>query len=80
LLSLTHKWFHNQEFSFAIGICSITVAITASIVSITVPYIYNSINLGTTYLVGLILCVFSLFCIIALVIIDKYQEKVDGEK
>lgn len=77
--SVVSKWFRGKELAFALGL-NLSVSRLGSVLNnAIVPPVYaETENFGTAFLVGFIICIFSLICGICIIILDKYADKVDG--
>lgn len=81
--AIVSKWFKGKELAMALGM-NISISRLGSVINgIVLPKIYNEDHtdlLGLALLVGFMVCLFSLACAIALVIMDKKADVHDGIK
>lgn len=73
--AIVSVWFKGKELAFALGV-NLSISRLGSVVNgATVPAITNDESMAIAYLVGGIICVFSLANAIGLVTLDRWAEK-----
>ena len=71
------NWFKGKEMVLAFGITSSVLRIGSFINGPLMEYLANSYNVGTSFMVGFGLCIFSLIMGICMVFLDSYASKKD---
>lgn len=72
----TSKWFVDQELSFAMGFSQIAMFF-AFLSGYFVPYTAKQYNLGYSFMIGSIVCLFSFVSSLALVMVDNATDAHD---
>ena len=73
-------WFKGKELAFALGV-NMSISRLGSVANAAiVPSVYDSDGLGPALMVGFLICIFSLFNAVGLVVLDKKAEKQGGER
>ena len=78
--AIVTAWFKGKELSFAFGLNLSVARVGAFINGPTVAAISDSKSVGMALFVGFLICLFSLFMAVVLVLIDRWAEKKDNLK
>jgi len=72
------KWFRGKELSFALGIGLCIARLGSSLDSFISPKLYIWTNvISAPFVLGIVLCAFSFFCVVFLNMIDKQADEQD---
>jgi len=77
--AIVSVWFKGKELAFALGV-NMSISRLGSVMNAAiVPSVYEDKGLGPALLVGLMVCVYSLFNALGLVWLDKKREDANPE-
>ena len=77
-LSFVTFWFLGQELSFAMGVALTAPELADALNSYLTPLIHQHFgNIIAAFYFSLIVCIFSIFCVLLAVFLDKKADKVD---
>jgi MFS family permease len=77
-LAIISQWFKGKELAFAFGMNMSISGLIPTVTGIVGPRIASEGGVGETMWVGFGACVFSWFCGLTLVFVEKYADKKDG--